>query len=232
MITYTLVRLFKEKSHAEQFVQGKIYMSPLLRFRNYFDVGGEQRGDPYEGLVAWYQPDGRTLLQVADHRIPGSDLIAPVALQLDWVTNLNALCFYSINSSKWDTIPEEKVQRFGETLKIHRKSFGLGDWAVVALNAEKLLARIHQVLDSRSLPCRARYVHYFDEGTHQGTFPENLHGFIKRARFSHQNEYRIVVSTGSDQAVPYVLDVGDLSDITALMTTETFNETLEIRFAD
>ncbi len=205
-------------------------MSSLSRFRKYTDSLGRERGDSEEGLIAWYQPDERTRVEIDGHVLRGSEMAAPMSLRLNWITEANALCFYAVGSGEWQSISEDEVNAFKETLKIHKDCFGLGKWAVVSTSTQMLVNRIREALDSLGYAHSSRPVHYFDEATHQGVFAEKYHGFIKRSIYSHQNEYRILARTGFDPPRPLILQVDDLSDVAMLIPASRFNDSIEITF--
>lgn len=56
-IVYTLIKFASEEQHCLELQSGLLYMNRLKTFRNYRDADGLLRGDPYEGVVAIFQPD-------------------------------------------------------------------------------------------------------------------------------------------------------------------------------
>ena len=67
-------------------------------------------------------------------------------------------------------------------------------------------------------------VEYFDEQEFHGSLDADKVGFYKRSTYEFQNEYRFLVDSDVSPESPFWLEVGDLSDITMIMTPEEFNE--------
>lgn len=65
---YAFVKIFTEESHAEAFRRGELYMKTVRMFKEHKDESGELRGDPMEGIVAWYQPN-KIKLEIGGHEI-------------------------------------------------------------------------------------------------------------------------------------------------------------------
>ena len=185
------------------------------------------RGDRFEGLAAWWQPD-KVSLTIAGRKIDSKSLAAPIALYMDDILNRNVFCMYSIDFKANQAIREDQIQEFQDSLKIHQRGFGLGKYVLVTYETEVFVNRVRTALNKAHKTVVYGLVTYFDHKTFSGKFEEKEWGFIKRNIFAAQKEYRIIVDAGSKDKEPFKLQIGDIGDITEIMTTERFNRTLKV----
>lgn len=228
---YAFIKIFEQEQYAKDFVSGKLFMHPIRYFKDYRDAAGELRGDPYEGVVGWYQPN-KIGLQIGGHVIQSSDIAYPVAIHDPELLNKNAFCIYSLNSGNYQSIDRETLEDFKRTIELHDSCFGLGNFCVVILNTQKFLDRVESSIKINNLSANLGHVEYFNENEYHGDFAPEKHGFHKRSLFYHQREYRILVDTHCSLSSPYTLNVGDLSDIALLTTPEEFKQQLRISLPD
>lgn len=228
---YAFVKIFTEESHAEAFRRGELYMKTIRMFKEHKDESGELRGDPMEGVVAWYQPN-KIKLEIGGREIPSNEIAVPIAIYSNELLENNAFCIYSLNSRGYDTISAETIRDFKRTLEIHEACYGLGAYCVAVLNAQEFINRCQAAVKSLNVTGKLGLVDYFDELTFSGALPQERHGFQKRSFFSHQREYRILIDLNREPDI-YTMPVGDLGDITTqVITPDEFNRQLEIRLPD
>ncbi len=100
---YLLIKVFDKEEHADAFIQkGAMYCNTLGYFKKYED---ELRGDAYEGITDWHQPDQITLtISYKDndgvdqtHIVTG--LASPVTMGHHGFDSLNLYCMYAIKVS-------------------------------------------------------------------------------------------------------------------------------------
>lgn len=225
-VIYALVRVFEEKAHAESFIQGDLRFGKISAYKGYVDKNGEQRGDPFEGIVSWLQPH-MVNIQYGDISVPSEDIAAPIAIHCNDVLNKYALCSYAVHSGNTNAITQETLDDFRCSLLIHEKSFGLGSYCVLIRNVTEFQQRISNSFGGKVNGGMSR-VHYFDESDHFARLPEKFDGMHKRSSFSHQNEYRVIADfeSGDDYLT---INVGDLSDIASIITPDEFNLELEVK---
>lgn len=228
---YAFVKIFEKEQYAEDFISGKLFMNTLRHFKEYRDTAGELRGDPYEGLTAWYQPN-KINLQIGGHIVPSSEIAYPIAVHDQELLDKNAFCIYSLNSGDHESISKETLGDFKRAIELHESCFGLGNCCVVILNAQEFKERALSAINHNNISGKLGLVEYFDEHEYHGTFPSEKYGFHKRSFFSHQREYRLLVDAHCSLSGPLTLNIGDLSDIALLTTPEEFKKQLEIRLPD
>ena len=141
-----------------------------------------------------------------------------------------AVGLYAITNGDWDQIPEDQADHFKASLAIHRSNFGLGQYCVVITNSPEFIARIETALREKCFGIARGLVKYFDEHEFRGSLDAEKVGFYKRSLYEVQSEYRFLVDSGISPESPLWLEVGDLSDITIIMTPEEFNQSLDINF--
>lgn len=229
---FAFVKLFENRSHAEDFVNGKLFMNTIRSFKEYKDESGELRGDEYEGIIALYQPDKIGEIKFGGHTISASDLAAPIVVHGNHLLDHNVFCIYSLNSRGHDTVSAETLLEFKRTLELHESCFGLGKFCVVILNASKFIERCKSAVEKLNFNGNLGLVDYFNEHDFHGNMPENQLGYQKRSLFSHQREYRIKIDTMRSIPGTYFLEVGDLSDIAVITTPNEFNKQLELKLPD
>lgn len=226
---YCLLKMLDERGHAECFSRGCIKLGSLKSYIEYEDSQGGMRGDQFEGLSQWLHPD-RTEIEIARHKLNPDDIVGPVALQSSRVLEQHALCLYAITNGDWDQIPEDQVEHFKESLAIHRSNFGLGQYCVVITNSQEFIDRMETALREKCFRFARGLVEYFDEQELHGSLDADKVGFYKRSVYEVQSEYRFLVDSDVSAEIPFWLEVGDLSDITMIMTPAEFNENLEFNF--
>lgn len=229
---YAFVKLFENKDFALAFVSGKLFMNTIRSFKEYKDEAGELRGDEYEGVVALYQPEKLGEIKFGEHTIPASDLAAPIVIQGSHLLDHNVFCIYSLNSRGHDTVSAETLSDFKRTIELHESCFGLGKHCVVILNASQFIERCQSAIKNLNVKGNLGLVDYFNEYEFHGNMPSDKLGYQKRSKFSHQREYRIKIDLNRSESGPYVLDVGDLSDIAVMTTPKDFNDQLGLKLPD
>jgi hypothetical protein len=225
---YALLKLVDKESHANDFVKGNIRFSTLRSFKEYPDVNGEMRGDPCEGIISWLQPEN-IQVTIAGITAPSSDLASAAYIHSNALLDSRCSCLYAMHSGNFEKITEETLYEFQETLKLHQKSFGLGDYVVLIHNFEEFKKRVVTAFSRNQSCVKMSFVNYFDDKNHHERLDPKFDGFHKRNLFKHQNEYRIL----TDELVhidgdPKILNVGDLSDITEITTPKKFNAKLSV----
>ncbi|MCK8080882.1 hypothetical protein [Vibrio sp. 1CM24A] len=229
---FAFVKLFEKKEHAEDFVNGKLFMNTIKSFKEYRDESGELRGDDHEGIIAMYQPSQLGEITFGEISIPSSELAAPIVVHGDHLLSQNVFCIYSLNSRGHEYISADTIKEFRTTLELHESCFGLGKYCVVVLNVTEFINRCEVAIETLGLEGNLGLVDYFNEHEFHGPMPEDKLGYQKRSMFREQREYRVKIDTQREKPSPYTLEIGDLSDITMLTTPAEFNEKLEIKLPD
>ncbi|ELA6641073.1 hypothetical protein ACIL2W_004580 [Vibrio parahaemolyticus] len=228
-MVYTFLKIFNEKEHAEQFLKGELYMQTLRDFKDWKDENGELRGDPLEGITAYFQPDSVDII-LGDKKVNPKELSSPIAIHNNSLLGRNAFCLYSLNSDGFKKITNENIFQFKNILSIHKECYGLGGYCVCVLKPHEFINKIAQKLDTTNFNYISGLVKYFDERSFSGELDSKYHGLQKRSSYSHQREFRLLVDRKLSTPSRFTLSIGDISDYcTGILTPEEFNDILKIQ---
>lgn len=211
MTIYVLVKIFTEKTHAEAFRQGQIYMRTVRQFQEYRDQAGELRGDLMEGLISWrQQKDKKPIHKISDEQLAR-----------------NGFCMFAVHSASYTSITDENIEEFKNAINLTKECHGLGDYCVAVTNVKEFMHRFQSGLPN---PWAAGLVEYFDEELFDGVFQPHKLGFYKRNMFSVQKEYRVLVDFDLCDPKERTIEIGNLQDITTeVMSPLSFAECLKIQ---
>ena len=230
---FTFLKLFEQFEHAKSMLEGRLRMNTLEYFREYRDVEGELRGDPYEGVHGILQPSQLSEITFDGHTIQAKDLAAPILIHPTHVGAWNIFCMYAVsNAGLSEKVSADTLAELKKGLQIHEHCFGLGTHCVILTKPQEFLSRVRSALKAMGRGYRMKLVEYYDETSFHGFFPEEEVPFRKRLRFQTQREYRVVMSNASDAAGALTLNVGDLSDIAKITTPSQFNADLRLELPD
>jgi hypothetical protein len=222
------VKFFKanNRAHAEQFVEGKLFMKRLSYFQDLERDPG--RADRYEATAIWWQPNHLSI-QFKDHpelNVSPADLAGPVSVAFDHHRDLHIFCMSAVEAIEFepsDNPTDEDVRKLKEQLKFSDECLKLGEIAVIVKTRE-FLDRLKRALDKTGYKCEARLVEYYDPATFHGQFPFHEIPFRKRAEFSYEKEYRIAVHTNTKGQDPLEIEIGNIGDISATVASATLND--------
>lgn len=209
---YSLMKFGAREHMAELRTTGRLRMPTLDYFRGIED--NCFRGDPYETVAAFYQPD-QIELRVGDIIIPSHEMAAPVRVTLDARGELHVFSLFALS--------DQSVRRALEGgPPVDERCLEFGDSAVLFTDAAEFLDRVMRAAEVAGVSVARSLVHYVDPSTHHG----ELSPFNKIEAYSWQSEYRIVVAP-SGRDVAY-LELGSLEDISLLVEAAEVNKSLKI----
>jgi len=186
-------------------------MNTLQYFQNLeAGRGDELRRDPYEGVGSLVQATGGVLsLEVEGAYRPVVEIVGPLRWRPPGGIKANVFCMYTLRGPVRPDPVDELNFRFGDTFA------GI-------TNGDEFLRRI-RAPETPGRQLTWGPVEYVDERTYQGT----MGIFRKRLSFRYQSEFRIALVPGDDE--PYILRVGDLSDIVIAGPLSELNRRLVAR---
>ena len=196
----------------QDFRDGKLYMNSLAYFKNIEIIDDKPRYDSDEGIRSYWQPEQCTL-ELNGHKF--NNITNPIKLYFSSNNCKNIFCMWSISS-------ENDILRGNIHIDEENKKFG--KYLVVITSPKIFLERITSALKDNGLSSQIGLVEYYDENT-SVSFEENKEIFHKVSNFSYQQEYRIVVNTNSYNR-PYILNIGNLEDISIILTIDEFNQNI------
>jgi hypothetical protein len=232
-----LVKFFSNKKYADEFIDGKIHLKRLSYFRKLESSADSERSDNNEALSHWLQPKGLVVKfnvpGVGEVEITEKDLAGPISMSIDYHEHLHVFCMHAMRVTGFELIngefdcAEHEVSEIEAQLKVDERNFVFGEYAVV-VRAVDFLARIKETLKGRGDYFRGRLVEYYDDKTFNGEIPTGEIPFWKQKKYSHQNEFRICVNTKTKGDDPLNIEMGNISDICALIESSKINELFKV----
>jgi hypothetical protein len=231
-----LVKFFRagKDQYVDQFIKGKLFMNRLSYFRSI--ERAKERADRHEATAMWWQPNNLSI-QFKDHpelNIGPQDLGAPVSMTFDYHSDLHIFCMSAMRTGEFEFVDgqfdcrtDDDARKLKQQLEFSEQCLKLGDVAVV-VNAGEFMLRVKHAIDKKGYKFAATLVEYYDPAKFHGKFRFDEIPFRKRAEFSHEKEYRIVVDSNTKGQDALEIEIGDISDISAKMAAANLNNEFRI----
>ena len=240
---YLLVKVFDKEEYADAFLQrGEMFCRTLGEFKRI--EGDEARGDKYEGVTDWHQPDQVKLTisykdqEGIEHVIPIEKLAGPLIIQNSHLDGYNLFCTYAvkidISDKTYETREElaEAVQAIndglGRQMAVHQQALSLGQHAVVIYKVEDFFERVERTVEALGVEHARGSVTYYDPDAFHGSFKGLQAAFRKRNSYAYQNEYRFLFDFPGEIGAK-VFQVGSLQDIAFKTTCGEINSLLQLK---
>lgn len=213
------IKVCREESFREGFLDGNLYMNSLGYFRRYEEGASANIADRYEGASMLLQPGQFTMtitgegLPDGQFTFPAEDLAGPVVFQNNKHDLLNVLCVYAVSERGHSFISEEDFERFVDSQMMKSEVGGLGGYAAIVVDSKAFQERVVHAVREQGFKGVAGLVEYYDPCTFHGEFDDAQAVLKKRLEYSHQREYRYAIDRGVSAEAPWPLDVGSLRDI-------------------
>lgn len=236
---FAFVKFFDKLEHAQQFLDGDLFMRRLSYYRREEDAEG--RWDSTEGVFVWLQKKGlqieMTLPNVGVANVTERDLAAPVSMSLGETDDLFIFCMYAYyieeplpGDDLSDIYGDDRLAELEAALHIDPKCLLFGPHAVV-VPCGPFMERLRRAAINQSLRVRADLVRYYDNEILSGEFdPEDV-PFRKQKRFEYQREYRICIRTLDRFAEPRTFDIGSLRGFGGYIPSERVLKAFKLSLA-
>lgn len=212
---FFFLKFCKELQHARDFLDGRLYLRKLRYFCS-LEEDSDGRGDRHEGVSHVFQPHEGLIIRFGEIEIPYTDLAGAVTLQLDETLDAHVLCLYAGTSGDFEGLSEENLDAFRAHMEVPDQCREMGPHVVLIHNVTEFQNRLIEAGKRDGFrKMNAGLVQYYDEGSHSGEIPQP--GFWKPRRFEWQRERRFLFDTRGRLSDPGRLDVGNLSDIAAIV---------------
>lgn len=231
------VKVFKERKYREDFLEGSLYMNPLKYFKGLKEEKDNNVADAHEGAYRVSQPH-ELLMSVNGVNLNPKDIIGPVIFNMTWMEQVNVFCMTYLHSHgilNQESFDDDELEKLKSHYKIPTESYHLGDYSVVIHNVPEFLKRVQLALEklgsvNEIYDYLMKPVEYYDELNDSFSFDEYSidSAFKKNTRYSHQSEYRIAIVRDNPNSSPFVLQVGDLKDISWVVETTKINQYLKV----
>lgn len=243
---YMLIKVFTEEAHADAFIQkGEMFCRTLGDFKKIEDDG--VRGDAYEGVTDWHQPDKITLTisykdkDGVEHALPLKDLAGPVVIGNTGYDRLNLYCMYAVKAPEFEESFETEEERVCIVEKINAmlkemstlsdEVLSLGGFAVVVYQVKDFIDRVKEAAKAQKVACWNGLITYYDPDTFHGSFEETEAIFKKRKLYAHQNEYRFAFGSHEPESEKTFF-VGSLDGIAIKVPTAEINARVQLKLAE
>ncbi len=239
-----LIKYFSKKEYADMFVSGKLYMNALSYF---WENGFEQQRDVFEGISDTIKKEGIGL-PVDFQQIVSGDLM----FRLEAYRYCNLYCFYRVDISDdmvWnpqtasvfpDTriirLPDKEMKQFGNYVGVIKKEEEFlkrvlhaveTNWLCVAgdVRYRKRVGAREPLKHSMEMGTKELYpaAHWMRNGANRTSSKDC---FDKTLSYEQQKEWRICLFRNQKDDQPYILEVGDLSDIVEIVSADTIRQYL------
>ncbi len=230
--------------HARDLLKGRVYMNNPAYFRDLEERQAEKAGraDSNEGSYIY---QGRHLSRMVIS-VNGQDRVIPPSDIVKVSTHANVLDAWRVFSvfagyprpGDPKVVTDESLARI-TTFPAQRLSCEFGDYTVLIHNIQPFLDRVQAYCVDSGYGLRTGFVTYIDPDRDSVT-PARDNPlkpiFHKYDIFAYQQEIRIAVLPTHEQESPLILDIGDISDIAAVVETGSIrvnasvdNDTLNVR---
>jgi hypothetical protein len=229
---HVLLKIQENRDHLVSIQEGKLFFRKLSEFAKMpADTAG--RADRLEGSthvlgdgphkIKIESKNGEIIeAEIDDVRVGRSD-----------TDNWYCFCLYAVNPGEFHDKEIKSFKQYRNHLSIKPKTHGLGRHLIYFTDTQKFFDQILEKMKADKIVAKIASVKYVDVEKYSGTrIKEDEIGLIKPSKFSHQNEYRILVKNPPWTEGTYSYDVGDLRHITKITTVEDFNSSIEIGFPD
>lgn len=203
---------FQDEDKIKSLRSGKLYAKTLEYYRKREEETGDcEVGDKYEAMIhineaTIHFPDTGEVISVNDDLLKTSE------------SNDFVFCMFGIN-------PGSEKFRFTDEQK--EKLLSFGDTALLILDQDEFICRVKVAAEKAGYKVYFKPVQYYDPTIDGGNMLISLLGgmwniaFWKRDYYTYQQEVRFVFAPGDENTDHIELDIGDISDITAVISAKS-----------
>lgn len=201
---------FQSSERIKSFREGHLYAKTLQYYRDLEkETGDDEIGDEFEAM--WHVNEGIMRRPDTGEVIELNDTLIPTANSNDFV-----FCMFGIYPN---------LTSFSFTDKQKEKMLSFGDTVLQALDSDELIRRVFSSAKNAGYEPHFGAVQYFNPAEDNGNMIISLLkgmwniAFWKRDKYTYQQEGRFVFTPGNgDDHIE--LDIGDISDITAVLPSK------------
>lgn len=221
--------------HLEQFKRGKIRFRNVTYYSN-LETQGQTHHDSDEQVAAVLQAEqiklhfktpSQTVEISAENGLVGQVVIRSKRPRM-------VCCMHAIHTGEWTNreFTEKELPEFRAFLDVPTRMAAYGDHVWWVTNADQFRARLFAAAERDKFRLRSKLVRYVDFQTVHGNIPERLQAFVKSSKFADEREYRIELRSSKILSDPFEWDVGDLSDVSSIVSLKKFRKTFKIAFPE
>jgi hypothetical protein len=202
----------------QELQRGHVYMKTLDYFREKerrYPASGA--GDSEEGIIA-RMPTADLYVDMGSGKFEDSKKVAELEnVAMSVIGKTVVFCATCLNfEQKDDRNPYILTYSPNEKMLVDFASGPKEKYGILFILRDPFIARCKSGLIKRNLGGRAKRIIYVDNpDPKQFSKDPSDAAFVKRTKFSHQNEYRLWVNTYVEDHL--ILDIGDISDISVCL---------------
>ena len=203
---------FQNEDKIDYLRKGKLDLKSLAYYRQREkDTGDDTVGDLYEAMV--HANDGYILIPELGIHENLTDALIEISF-----SNCFVFCMLSFEISS-------KTFQFSDEQK--EKILSFGDTALLITDRKAFLHRVAVALERNGIKGYHGFINYYDETKDHIKYWDSLIknginyvAFWKRKKYAYQQEYRFLIEPLSTKNDYYELDIGDISDISVVLTAK------------
>jgi hypothetical protein len=221
---FFFVKTFEKQDHANDFLDGTLYMNTLNYFKSLEDTG-DGRDDRCESATALFQSNKIINIDINGIKVNPSDLVDRVVIHKHSLLAKHVFCLHAgcVDGAKQCTTAAFKRQ-----LRIPPKNISLGQVSVLITDVNNFLEKVKNAVILQNMNMRRRLVEYYNPNKINGIFPDENAAFQKRKCFSHQKEFRFLIESNLNNSSPLKLPIGSIREISTIMSIKDLNKGLKV----
>ena len=218
---FFLVKVFKNKEHADDLMRGRLFINSLTYFKKL--EGDDGRGDEDEGAIMFQLREGLTITFAAGNEeteesspitMTNEDLAAPPILRPRWYDHIKVYCMYAGHTGDFQNVTSVNIGDLESQLRLSEDSKKLGSHAIVIKNVPEFIKRVREAASLKGYGVIPKLVEYYDPEVGSPSLRSQIETiFTKRKEFDYQSEFRLAIDTGTAGCDPITLDIGEIDDI-------------------
>lgn len=211
-----------DKRYANDFIAGELYMNSLNYFRRI--EGNAAQGDPLEGICGSIRKDQLKQLGLNFDKELTNAIIGNVSLISDYYGLNNVFCLYRMlinDAEKKVVCPSDELRKFNDQ--------GEADKVVIRIkDTARFLNQLAKAIDEGIRTHKLEYGIYggvtYSNAWSNSDGPGTRSVFHKEPKYEYQSEWRLCLLRNALADEAYVFSIGDLSDITEVISLQQFLE--------
>lgn len=215
---------FGKQEHLLQIQSGNIYCRHTTYYRSN-ENSTKPFYDPNEGILAFF-PSEISTVTLGDRELSKEDGFIDATLSLE--IPYPAFCLHALHADGWDKIlTKENIDELHQLLfKSSEELTKFGNYLLVINNYLEFHNRLTAKTRDLGISVRSELVKYIDFTNDHRFIPHEFVGFVKEIAFKEEKEFRYLFKK-ENLSDPFTFNIGDISDITTVMSFEDFKESFK-----
>lgn len=216
---------FGALDHLIQIQKGKIYCRHTTFYKS-LENSTKSFHDPNEGILAFF-PAGISTVILNDRELNKKNGFIDATLSLE--IPYPAFCLHALHANGWEKeLTKESVDELLQLLFAADKELTkFGNHLLVINNYPEFHKRLIAKTRQLGIDVSSGLIKYIDFDIYQKSIPDEFVGFVKTIGFKAEKEFRYLFKK-EHLDDPFTFEIGDISDITTIMSFEEFKSSLKV----